>query len=94
MENQEREQIKNQFGSKIKNEYLKELNELIMKCPENISLTIFAAENVQPDINEFEGLILAVGKPRTMIRTFQDAFKQAPDLRELIFDAVSYYKLK
>ncbi|WP_278380950.1 hypothetical protein [Chryseobacterium arthrosphaerae] len=89
MENQKQEN-----GREIKNEYLAELKDLVLKAPKGISLSIIAAEDVNTETNQFEGLILAVGSPKRLLSMYQDVFVRVPDLKDIIFDAVAYYKYK
>lgn len=89
MENQKQENVR-----EIKNEFLSELKELVSKAPKGISLSIIAAEDVNTETNSFEGVILAVGSPKRLLSMYQDVFAKVPDLKQIIFDAVTYHKYK
>lgn len=86
--------MENQINREIKNEFLLQLKELASKAPKNISFSIVAAENKSTDSKVFEGLILAVGSPRKLVSIYQDVFDKVPDLKDIIFDAVTFHKFK
>jgi len=94
MENHQTKQEQSGFSQDPKNEFLLELKELISRAPKNISVTIIAAENVQSKEEMFEGLIMAVGSPKKILSMYQTVFDHVPELKNIIFDAVSYHKFK
>ncbi len=94
MENQETKQENQEFSNEIKNEFLLELKELASRAPKGISLTVLAAENVTSESRPFEGLILATGSPKKILSIYENVFDNVPALKDIIFDAVAYHKLK
>ncbi|WP_157886033.1 hypothetical protein [Chryseobacterium glaciei] len=74
--------------------FISELRALINKAPKSVTFSINVTENDKICKGVEKGISAIQGSPSNMILLYQEAFEASPEIKEVIFDAVSFYKFR
>lgn len=88
MENQE-----NQSTEKLtKEEFFKQMKALLEGAPKEVTFTVVALENMDNHSNAKEGIVSLQGSPMNLTFAFSEAFRRSREIKEVVIDAVEFFK--
>ncbi|WP_312390875.1 hypothetical protein [Chryseobacterium sp.] len=88
MENQEKQQTE-----KItKEEFFKQMKILLEAAPKEVTFSVVALENMESHSDAKEGIVSVQGSPLNLTFAFSEAFRRSREIKEVVFEAVEFFK--
>ncbi|WP_185274760.1 hypothetical protein [Chryseobacterium indologenes] len=88
-------QTENQKVEKIsQEEFFKQMKSLLEKAPSEVIYSVLVLEDPNSRNILKEGILSMQGSPKNITNLFNVAFNRSHQIKDLIFDAVEYYKFQ
>lgn len=91
MENQDKNQTENELTNE---KFISELRALVEKAPKSVTYSIKVSDNEKSSKHPENGFSSIQGSPSGLVLLYNEAFEGSPELKEVVFDAVGFYKFR